>query len=75
MYGYCSEVVQVPQRGIVNGGNPSDDEGGDGVKRGGNDGAEYPDSNSCNSSWGSEDEEGIDGELWPQSGVHSQAYR
>jgi len=65
MCGYCREVVQGPQRGIVNGGSPFNDGGGDGVKQGRNVGAEYLDSDSCNSSSGSEDEEGVNGELWP----------
>jgi len=77
MYGYYREVVEVMQQGIVNGGSPCDDGGGrdDGgghvVKRGCNVGEEYPESDSGYSSSGSEDEEGVDGELWPQSGVHS----
>ena len=75
MYGYCRDVVEVPQRGTINGGSPCDDGGGHGVKRGPNVRDEYPELDSCNSSSGSKDEEGVDGELWPQSGVHSQAYR
>ena len=50
MCGYCKEVVQGLQQGIVNGGSPFDDGGGDGVKRGCNVRAKYPDSDSCNSS-------------------------
>ena len=54
----------MSHRGIVNGGSPCDDGGGDGVKRGGNVEAEYPDSDSCNSNSCSKGEEGVDRELW-----------
>ena len=82
MCGYCRDVVEVTQRAIVDEGSPSEEGGGNAVKRGRNIGEEYPEAESsdCSSgssdcSSGSEDEEGVDGELWPQSGVHSQAYR
>ena len=45
------------------------------MKRARNVGGDYLDSKSCESSSGSEDDEGVEGELWPQSGVHSHAYR
>ena len=45
------------------------------MKRARNVGVHYPDSESCESSSGSEDDEGVNGELWPQSGVQSHAYR
>ena len=45
------------------------------MKRTRNVGVDYPESESCESSSGSEDVEGVDGELWPQSGVYSHPYR
>jgi len=45
------------------------------VKRSCNGGVKYAESESSDSSSDFEDEEGVDGELWPQSGVHSIAYR
>ena len=66
MQRYCREVVEGPQQGIVNGGSPSDDGGGDDVKRAHNVGGDYSDLDSCESSLGSEDDKGVDGELWPQ---------
>jgi len=74
MHGYCREVVEVMQRAIVYEGSPPDDGGGHAVKRGRNVREEHLESDSSCSSVGSEDEEGVDGELWLQSSVHSQAY-
>ena len=65
----------MTERGNVEEGSRFDDGGGNAVKRGRNVGEEFPELDSSHSSSSSEDEEGIDGELWPQSGVHSQAYR
>ena len=71
MCGYCRVVIEVTQRGNVQEGSGSDDGGGNAVKRGRNLGEEFPEVDSFYSSSSSEDEEGVDGELWPQSGVHS----
>jgi len=75
MCAYYKEAVEVSQRKSVSGGSDCDDGGGHGVKQGCNVRAEFPESDSYNSSSDSEDEEGVDGELWSQSSVHSQAYR
>ena len=45
------------------------------MKRAPNVGGDHLDLESCESSSGPEDDEGVDGELWSQSGVHSHAYR
>ena len=45
------------------------------MKRSWNGGVEYAESESGDCSSDSEDEEGVDGELWPQSRVHCIAYR
>ena len=65
----------MTERRNVEEGSRFDEGGGNAVKRGRNVGEEFPELDSSHSSSSSEDEEGIDGELWPQSGVHAQAYR
>ena len=74
MYAYCRQGVEVSHGRIVNGDSDCDDRGGHKVKRGCNIGDEFPESDSCDSSSDSEEEEGVDGKLWMQSGMCSQAY-
>jgi len=66
MYAYCRQVVQVSLGRIVSGDSDCDNGGGGhGVKWVRNVGAEFPKSNFGDSSSDSEDEEGVDRELWP----------
>jgi len=66
-YAYCREAVLRTDAGIVRKGRNCDDGGGrEGMKRSWNGGVEYAESESGDCSSDSEDEEGVDGELWPQ---------
>jgi len=56
----------VSEGGIISGWSDCDDGGGrHGVKWGRNGEVEFPESDSGDSISDSEDEEGVDGELWP----------
>ena len=66
-YAYCREAGGRTDAGDVDRGRYSDEGGGgEGVKRSLNGGVEHGESDSDDCSSDSEDEEGVDGELWPQ---------